>query len=71
MLHGIIKIRVGEGTKIQNPHDKVFKESFSNLLAARDFKKNYLPQNLMQIVILGTLEPQKDSFTKRREKHCH
>jgi hypothetical protein len=32
--------------KIQNPYDKFFKESFSDIEVAKDFIKNYL--HLMQ-----------------------
>lgn len=48
--------------KIQNPHDKFFKETFSKKAVARDFMNNYLPQSIINIVDLDTLEPQKDSF---------
>ena len=48
--------------KIQNPHDKFFKETFSKIEVARDFINNYLPQSIISIVDLDTLEPQKDSF---------
>ncbi|MDQ2087085.1 Rpn family recombination-promoting nuclease/putative transposase [Herbivorax sp. ANBcel31] len=48
--------------KIQNPHDKFFKETFSNTAVAKDFMKNYLPKSIINIVDIDTLEPQKDSF---------
>ncbi len=48
--------------KIQNPHDKFFKETFSKIEVARDFMNNYLPQSIINIVDLNTLEPQKDGF---------
>jgi predicted transposase/invertase (TIGR01784 family) len=48
--------------KIQNPHDKFFKETFSKIEVARDFMNNYLPQSIINIVDLNTLELQKDSF---------
>ncbi|WP_028309770.1 Rpn family recombination-promoting nuclease/putative transposase [Desulfitibacter alkalitolerans] len=48
--------------KIQNPHDKFFKDTFSNTSVAKDFMTNYLPQSIMNIIDLYTLEPQKDSF---------
>jgi len=48
--------------KIQNPHDKFFKETFSKIEVARDFMNNYLPQSIINIIDLSTLEPQKDSF---------
>lgn len=48
--------------KIQNPHDKFFKETFGNVEIAKDFLNNYLPENIMNVVDVNTLEPQKDSF---------
>jgi len=48
--------------RIQNPHDKFFKETFSNVAVAKDFVNNYLPQSIINIVDINTLEPQKDSF---------
>ena len=48
--------------KIQNPHDKFFKETFGRVDVARDFLNNYLPQNIVDIIDTDTLEPQKDSF---------
>jgi hypothetical protein len=46
--------------KIQNPHDKFFKETFGNVTVTKDFLNNYLPQNIMNIIDIDTLEPQKD-----------
>ncbi len=48
--------------KIQNPHDKFFKETFGKSEVAKDFLNNYLPQEIREIVNIDTLEPQKDSF---------
>lgn len=48
--------------KIQNPHDKFFKETLGNVETAKDFLVNYLPESVMQVVNLATLEPLKDSF---------
>lgn len=54
--------------KIQNPHDKLFKETFANIAVAKDFLNNYLPQNIMNIIDIDTLEPQKDSFINEELK---
>lgn len=51
--------------KVQNPHDKFFKETFSNTAVAKDFMTNYLPQSILNIVDINTLEPQKDSFINK------
>lgn len=48
--------------KIQNPHDKFFKKTFGDVAVAKDFLNNYLPQKLMGIIDIETLEPQKDSY---------
>jgi predicted transposase YdaD len=42
--------------KRQNPHDKFFKETFSNVEVARDFIKNYLPESILKIIDLETKE---------------
>ena len=47
---------------IQNPHDKFFKETFTNIAVAKDFLHNYLPANIMGLIDIDTLETQKDSF---------
>ncbi len=51
--------------KMQNPHDKFFKETFGNVEVAKDFMKNYLPQSILNIVDMNKLEPQKDSFINK------
>jgi predicted transposase/invertase (TIGR01784 family) len=48
--------------KIQNPHDKFFKETFGNIEVAKDFLNNYLPESIINVIDIDTLEPQKDSF---------
>ena len=48
--------------KLQNPHDKFFKESLGNVETAKDFIANYLPKQVLQVLDVNTLMPQKDSF---------
>ena len=48
--------------KVQNADDKIFKETFRNIQVAKVFLTNYLPQDIMNIVDVNTLEHQKDSF---------
>ncbi|HFL3828471.1 TPA: Rpn family recombination-promoting nuclease/putative transposase [Clostridioides difficile] len=50
---------------MQNPHDKFFKETFGNVEIAKDFLNNYLPKNIMNVIDVNTLEPQKDSFINK------
>lgn len=51
--------------EIQNPHDKFFKETLGNVETAKDFITNYLPEQLLNIMDINTLEPQKDSFINK------
>ncbi len=48
--------------KIQNPHDSLFKETWSNKANARAFLENYLPGKILEIADLDSLEICKDSF---------
>lgn len=54
--------------KIQNPHDKFFKETFSRISIAKDFLNNYLPESIINIIDMDTVEPQKDSFINKELK---
>lgn len=54
--------------RIQNPHDKFFKDTMGKIELAKDFLNNYLPDNLIKIVDIDTLEPQKDSFIDKELK---
>lgn len=48
--------------KVQNPHDKFFKETLGNVSTAKDFLMHYLPESIMNVIDVNTLDPQKDSF---------
>ncbi len=48
--------------KIQNPHDSLFKETWSNKANAKAFLENYLPGTLLEIADLDSLEICKDTF---------
>lgn len=56
--------------KIQNPHDKFFKETFSKVSIAKDFLNNYLPQSIINVIDMNTVEPQKDSFINKELKEA-
>ncbi|MDM8521532.1 Rpn family recombination-promoting nuclease/putative transposase [Anaerolineales bacterium HSG6] len=47
---------------LTNPHDKLFRDTFYELRAARDFLHHYLPSELSTLLNLDTLEISKDSF---------
>ncbi|HZW68747.1 MAG TPA: Rpn family recombination-promoting nuclease/putative transposase [Pseudogracilibacillus sp.] len=52
--------------EIENPHDKFFKETFSDVDVTKDFLNHYLPAGLVEKVNLDTLETQKDSFVTKK-----
>ncbi|GAB4156295.1 MAG: hypothetical protein Fur0021_24390 [Candidatus Promineifilaceae bacterium] len=47
---------------LQNPHDRFFKETFTQPNATRDFAARYLPPEVVQLLDLTMLELQKESF---------
>ncbi len=50
---------------VNNPHDKLFKETWSNLENVRSFLKHYLPANVLKLMVLKNLEICKDSFVEK------
>lgn len=54
-----------------NPHDKFFKASFSDIDTAKDFLDNYLPSELRKRIDLGTLEAAKGSFVDQELEEYH
>lgn len=48
--------------KIQNPHDRFFKEIFTQKAAAQDFLQHYIPENIIALLELSSLQITKDSF---------
>ena len=58
-------------TRISNPHDKLFKEIWSNQETARDFLDNYLPAEIKALIDLSTLEICKDSFVNQDLKEFY
>jgi predicted transposase/invertase (TIGR01784 family) len=55
-------------TSISNPHDKLFKQIWSDRETAPDFLANYLPQDISSLMDLKTLEICKDSFVDKHLK---
>ena len=47
---------------ITNPHDKFFRENFSQIEIVKDFLRNYLPQKVSTLLNLDQISLQKDSF---------
>ena len=52
-------------TQIHRPHDKLFRETFGDLVVAKDFLKNYLPENLLQSLNIDVLSLEQESFIRR------
>jgi len=52
--------------KIPKPHDRFFRQIWSDRSVALDFLENYLPENVLSLVDLDTLEILKDSFVEKR-----
>ena len=50
---------------VTNPHDKLFRETWSNLENARSFLRHYLPDHVLRLLDLDTLEISKDSFVEK------
>jgi len=51
--------------KVSSPHDKLFREIWSDKEAARNFLENYLPANILSLIDLKALEIKKDSFIEK------
>ena len=51
---------------ITHAHDKFFKTTFSDVEIAKDFMKSYLPKDVLDVVDLSTLVPQKDSHVDKK-----
>jgi predicted transposase/invertase (TIGR01784 family) len=50
--------------KIINPHDRLFRETLSDRDTAADFLKNYLPEEILKLTDLNSLEICKESFVE-------
>jgi len=50
---------------VVNPHDKLFRETWSDVNNARGFLKHYLPEQVLKMVDLSSLEISKDSFIEK------
>jgi len=53
---------------IVNPHDKLFREVASSKPFAADILQNYLPEDVVKLIDLNTLEISKDSFIEKELK---
>jgi predicted transposase YdaD len=53
-----------------NPHDKVFRKTYSDRENAHSFLTHYLPDQVLKRVDLSTLEIGKDSFIEKMRMNC-
>ena len=51
--------------EVANPHDKLFRETWSDLATAKSFLQNYLPEAVLALTDLDTLEICKDTFVEK------
>lgn len=51
---------------LNQPHDKYFRAIFGEVSFATDFLNNYLPRDVLDIIDLDTLEPQKESYLDKK-----
>jgi predicted transposase/invertase (TIGR01784 family) len=51
--------------EVINPHDKLFRATWSDLATAKSFLQNYLPQEILTLTALDTLEICKDTFVEK------
>lgn len=57
--------------EIVNPHDKLFRETWSDLPTAKSFLHHYLPGEVLECVSLDTLEICKDTFVEKDLKEFY
>lgn len=50
---------------VNNPHDKMFKETFSDLDVVSDFLKHYIPKENLAIIDVESIVLLKDSFIQK------
>lgn len=56
---------------IKNVHDKCFKEIMGDVKTAKSFLENYLPAEIINLVDLEKLKPEKDSFIEKELKDIY
>ena len=54
-----------DNSKVVNPHDKVFRETYSNKENARSLLTDKLPDKVLKLMNLDSLEISKDSFIEK------
>ena len=54
--------------KLNQPHDRYFRSTFGEVSFVKDFLNNYLPEELLAITDMSTLEPQPTTFIDEKLK---
>lgn len=55
-------------SKIYNPHDRLFKETFGDVAVTQDFLENYLPDEMLEMIELESLVTMKETFIQEELK---
>lgn len=73
LFHNCIILERGESSPmdVYNPHDKFFKEMLGDVETAKDFIANYLPEKVLNVMDVNTLEVQKTSFINKDLQESH
>lgn len=50
---------------VNNPHDKLFKETMSDIEVAKDFFLNYFPGEILNKIELSNVQLVKDSYVEK------
>ncbi len=58
-------------SQVPNPHDKLFRDTYSDKENARSFLSQGLPAQVLKLVDLSTLEISKDSFIEKELSDYH
>lgn len=56
---------------MNHPHDKLFKETFSDKKVAKDFLQHFLPRKILAIIDILTITLQKESFIQKELKEFY
>src|SRR5690554_7109719 len=59
------RVKIVSRDRLNNPHDKYFRESFSRKETVRSFIRQYLPSGVCRQLDLNKLEIVKDSFVDK------
>ena len=58
-------------SKVVNPHDKLFRDTYSDKENACSFLSQGLPEQVLKLIDLSSLEISKDSFIEKELADYH